>query len=105
MFEYGLSGKWLELLKQIAPGIKRVAVLPDPTIASGIGQLGAIQSAAPSLGMEATPVNIRDVGEIERHIAALAQSSNGGVVVTGSPEANRHRELIITVAARHRLPA
>jgi putative tryptophan/tyrosine transport system substrate-binding protein len=105
MFEYGLSGKWLEVLKQIAPGVKRVAILRDPTIASGIGQFGAIQSAAPSLGMEAIPVNARDVGEIERDIAAVSRSSNGGVVVTGSPETNRHRDLIITVAARHRLPA
>jgi putative ABC transport system substrate-binding protein len=105
MFEYGLSGKWLEVLKQIAPGVKRVAVLRDPTIASGIGQFGAIQSAAPSLGMEASPINVRDAGEIERDIAALAHSSNGGVVVTPSPEALRHRELIIVLAARHRLPA
>jgi putative tryptophan/tyrosine transport system substrate-binding protein len=105
MFEYGLSGKWLEVLKQIVPGVKRVAVLRDPTIASGIGQFGAIQSAAPSLGMEAIPVNVRDVGEIERDIAALARSSNGGVVVTPSPEASRHRHLIVTLAARHRLPA
>jgi putative ABC transport system substrate-binding protein len=105
MFEYGQSGKWLEVLKQIAPDVKRVAVLRDPTIASGIGQLGAIQSAAPSLGMEANPVNVRDVGEIERNIAALAYASNGGVVVTGSPEASRHRDLIITLTARHRLPA
>jgi ABC-type uncharacterized transport system substrate-binding protein len=104
MFEYGQSGKWLEMLKQIAPGVKRVAVLRDPTIASGIGQLGAIQSAAPSLGMEAIPVNVRDGSEIERDIAALARSSNGGVVVTGSPEASRHRDLIVTLAARHRLP-
>ena len=105
MFEYGLSGKWLEVLKQIAPGVKRVAIVRDATIASGIGQFGAIQSAAPSLGMEAIPVNVRDVGEIERDIAAVSRSSSGGVVVTGSPEANRHRDLIITVAARHRLPA
>jgi putative ABC transport system substrate-binding protein len=82
-----------------------VAVLRDPTIASGIGQFGAIQSAAPSLGMEASPINVREVGEIERDIAAFARSPNGGVVVTGSPEANRHRNLIITLAARHRLPA
>jgi ABC-type uncharacterized transport system substrate-binding protein len=105
MFEYGQSGKWLEVLKEIAPWIKRVAVLRDPTIASGIGQLGALQSAAPSLGMEASPVNVRDVGEIERNIAALAQSSNGGLVVTASPEASRHRGLIVTLTARHRLPA
>jgi len=105
MFEYGLSGKWLERLKQTAPEVKRVAVLRDPTIASGIGQFGAIQSAAPSLGMEAIPVNVRDAGDIERDIAALARSSNGGAVVTSSPEASRHRHLIITLAARHRLPA
>jgi putative ABC transport system substrate-binding protein len=104
MFEYGQSGKWLEVLTQIAPGVKRVAVLRDPTIASGIGQFGAIQSAAPSLGMEAIPVNVRDVGDIERDIAAFARSSDGGVVVTASPEASRHRDLIITLAARHRLP-
>jgi ABC-type uncharacterized transport system substrate-binding protein len=105
MFEYGLSGKWLERLKQTAPGLKRVAVLRDPTIASGIGQFGAIQSAAPSLGMEAIPVNVRDAGDIERDITALARSPNGGVVVTSSPEASRHRHLIIMLAARHGLPA
>ena len=105
MFEYGLSAKWLELLKQIAPGVTRVAVLRDPTIASGIGQFGAIQSAAPSLGMEASPVNVRDVGQIERDLTAFARSSNGGVIVTASPEASRHRDLIVTLAARHRLPA
>ena len=105
MFEYGLSAKWLELLKQIAPGVTRVAVLRDPAIASGIGQFGAIQSAAPSLRMEASPVNVRDVDEIERDIAAFARSSNGGVIVTASPEASRHRDLIVTLAARHRLPA
>src|SRR5205823_4504750 len=84
MFEYGLSGKWLELLKEIAPGVTRVAVLRDPTIASGIGQFGAIQSAAPSLRMEATPVNVRDAGEIERDLTAFARSSNGAVIVTAS---------------------
>jgi putative ABC transport system substrate-binding protein len=104
MFEYGLSGKWLEVLKQIAPRVKRVAVLRDATIASGIGQFGAIQSAAPSLGMEPSPVNVRDVGEIERDISTFARSSDGGVIVTPSPEASRHRDLIITLAARHRLP-
>jgi putative tryptophan/tyrosine transport system substrate-binding protein len=105
MFEYGLSGKWLERLKQTAPGLKRVAVLRDPTIASGIGQFGAIQSAAPSLGLEAIPVNVRDERDIERDITALARSPNGGVVVTSSPEASRHRHLIITLTARHGLPA
>lgn len=80
MFEYGLSGKWLELLKQIAPGVTRVAVLRDPTIASGIGQFGAIQSAAPSLGIEAAPVNVREAEEIERDITAFARSSNAGII-------------------------
>ena len=105
MFEYGLSGKWLELLKQIAPSITKVAVLRDPAIASGVGQFGAVRSAAPSFGMEASPINVRDVGEIERDITAFARSSNGGVVVTASPRASLHRNLIVTLAARHRLPA
>jgi ABC-type uncharacterized transport system substrate-binding protein len=105
MFEYGLSAKWLELLKQIAPRVTRVAVLRDPTIASGIGQFGAIQSAAPSLKMEASPVNVRDVGDIERDLTAFARSSNGGMIVAASPEASRYRDLIVTLAARHRLPA
>ena len=105
MFEYGLSGKWLELLRQIAPGVTRVAVLRDPTIASGIGQFGAIQSAAPSLGLEATPFNVRDAGEIERDIAAFARSANGGLIVTTTPRTLIYRDLIIALAARHRLPA
>jgi putative ABC transport system substrate-binding protein len=105
MFEYGLSGKWLELLRQIAPGVTRVAVLRDPTIASGIGQFGAIQSAAPSLGFEASPINLRDAGEIERDIAAFARSSNVGMIVTAAPRALLHRDLIVALAARHRLPA
>ena len=92
------------MLKQIGPGVKRVAVLRDPTIASGIGQFGAIQSVAPSLGIEASPINVREAGEIEREIAAFARSPNGGVVVTASPEASRHRDLIVTLAARHGLP-
>jgi len=105
MFEYGLGAKWLELLKQIAPDVRRVAVLRDPTIASGIGQFGAIQSVAPSLRIEAIPVNVRDVGEIERDLTTLARSSNGGLIVTSSPEAANHRDLIVTLAARHQLPA
>jgi putative ABC transport system substrate-binding protein len=105
MFEYGLSGKWLELLKQIAPSITKVAVLRDPAIASGVGQFGAVRSAAPSFGMEASPINVRDAGEIERDITAFARSSNGGVVVTASPRASLHRNLIVTLAARYRLPA
>ena len=105
MFEYGLSGKWLELLRQIAPSVTRVAVLRDPTIASGIGQFGAIQSAAPSLGLEATPFNVRDAGEIEHDIASFARSANGGMIVTTTPKTLIHRDLIIALAARHRLPA
>lgn len=84
-FEYSLSVKWLEMLKELAPGLKRVAVLRDPTIASGIGQFGAIQSAAPSLRIEAIPINVRDAGEIELDIAAFARSANGGVIVTSGP--------------------
>ena len=83
-FEYSLSGKWLELLKQIAPGVTRAAVLRDPAIPSGIGQFGAIQAVAPSLGVEVSPVNVRDAGEIERAVAAFARSSNGGLIVTAS---------------------
>ena len=83
-FEYSISAKWLELLKQIAPRVTRVAVLRDPAIAQGIGQFGAIQSAAPSLGVELSPVNVRDAGEIERAIAAFARGSNGGLIVTPS---------------------
>jgi putative ABC transport system substrate-binding protein len=105
VFEYGLSGKWLELLKQIAPGVKRVAVLRDPTIASGTGQFGAIQSAAPSLGLEATPINVRDAAEIDRDITAFASSPNGGMVVTGAPRTLLLRDLIVALAARHQLPA
>ena len=104
-FEYGLSGKWLELLKQIAPGITRAAVLRDPAIASGIGQFAAVQAMAPSLGVELSPVDARDAPEIERAVTAFARSGNGGLVVTPSPVANRHRDLIITLAARYRLPA
>jgi ABC-type uncharacterized transport system substrate-binding protein len=103
--EYGFSAKWLELLKQIAPGVTRVAVLRDAAIAAGIGQFGAIQSVAPSFGVELSPVNVRDPGEIERAVTPFAHSSNGGLIVTGSPLAFLHRDLIITLAARHRLPA
>jgi putative tryptophan/tyrosine transport system substrate-binding protein len=105
LFEYSLSGKWLELLKQIAPGVTRAAVLRDPTIASGSGQLGAIQSVAPSLGVELIPLGMRDAGEIDRVIAAFARSSNGGLIVAASPGATIHRDLIITLAARYKLPA
>jgi ABC-type uncharacterized transport system substrate-binding protein len=104
-FEYGNSGKWLELLKEIAPRLTRVAVLRDPAIAAGIGQFGAIQSAAPSLGVEVSPLNVRDAGEMERAFAAFSRSSNGGLIVTSSSLAFDHRELIITLAARLKLPA
>jgi putative ABC transport system substrate-binding protein len=104
MFEYGLSAKWLELLKQIAPDVTRVAVLRDTSIASGIGQFGAISSAAPSFGLEAIPINVNDAAEIERDIAAFARSANGGMIVTANPKASRHRELIAALAVRHRLP-
>ena len=104
-FEYGLSGKWLELLKEIAPRVTRAAVLRDASIPAGTGQFGAIQSVAPSVGVEVSPVNIRDAGEIERAVAAFARSANGGLIVTGSALAQLHRKLIITLAARHKLPA
>jgi putative ABC transport system substrate-binding protein len=104
-FEYGMSGKWLELLKQIAPSVTRAAVLRDPAVASGIGQFGAVQAVAPSLGMELSPVDVRDAPEIERAVTAFARSGNGGLIVTASPLASRHRDLIIMLAARHKLPA
>jgi ABC-type uncharacterized transport system substrate-binding protein len=105
VFEYGMSGKWVELLKEIAPGVKRVAVLRDAGSSSGIGQLGAIQSAASSFGMELSLVGMTDASEIEHAVTAFARAANGGVIVTGSTPAIIHRELITTLAARHRLPA
>jgi putative ABC transport system substrate-binding protein len=103
--EYGISGKWLELLKEIAPSVTRVAVLRDPATSSGIGYLAAIQSVAPSLGMGLTPVGVSDAAEIERGITAFARAPNGGLIVTGNSLTIAHRELIITLAMRHRLPA
>jgi len=105
IFEYGISGKWLELLKEIAPHVTRAAVIRDPAIAAGLGLWGAIQSVAPSLGVELRPLGVRDAGEIERVVTAFARSSNGGLIVTGSTLAVVHRELITTLAARYRLPA
>jgi putative tryptophan/tyrosine transport system substrate-binding protein len=105
MFEYGLSGKWLELLKQVAPGVTRAAVLRDAAIASGIGQFAAVQAVAPSLGVDLSPVDARDASEIERAVTAFARSGDGGLIVTSSPVANRHRKLIAALAARHGLPA
>ncbi len=104
-FEYDLSGKWLELLKQIAPNVTRAAVLRDPALPSGIGQFAVIQSVAPSVGVEVRPVSVRDAAEIERAIAAFARSPNSGMIVTSSALTVRHRELIIALAARHKLPA
>jgi putative tryptophan/tyrosine transport system substrate-binding protein len=105
MFEYGLGGKLLEVLKQLAPGVTRAAVIRDAAISSGIGQFGAIQSAAPSLGIEVSPVNVRDASEIEHAVAAFARSPNGGLILTASARAVVHRDLIIALAARHKLPA
>jgi putative ABC transport system substrate-binding protein len=105
IFEYGISAKWLELLKEMAPGVKRVAVLRDAAITAGIGQWGAIQTAAPSLGLEISPINLRDANEMERGVAAFARSPNGGLIVTASALTLVHRKLIIALAARHKLPA
>jgi len=105
MFEYSLCGKWPELLKEIAPGVTRAAVLRDAAIPAGIGQFAVIQSVAPSLGVEVSPVNVRDAAEIERDVAAFARSANGGLIVTASALSVVHRDLIIALAARHKLPA
>ena len=104
-FEYGLSGKWLELLKQIAPSLTRVAILRDPATAAGIGQFAAIQSVAPSFAVELRPIDMREVGEIERAVTTFARSSNGGLIVTAGSGSAIHGDLIITLAARHKLPA
>ena len=103
--EYGMGAKWLELLKEIAPRLSRAAVLRDPVIPQGTGQWGAIQSVAPSFGVDLSPIDVRDAGEIERAVAAFARGSNGGLVVTSSGLALVHRALIIMLAARHKLPA
>ena len=103
-FEYGISGKWLELLKEIAPGVRRVAVLRDAAN-SGTGQFGALQSIAPSMGVELRPVNVGEASEIERTITSFARSPNGGLIQTGSSLATAHRQLIVTLAARYKLPA
>jgi putative tryptophan/tyrosine transport system substrate-binding protein len=103
--DYGMSGKWLDLLKQISPRLARAAVIRDPSIPSGSGQLGAIQAVGPFLNVEVTPIDVRDSGEMERAITDFARFPNGGlIVVTGTP-AITHRDLIIRLAARHRLPA
>ncbi len=106
LFEYSLSGKWLELLKEIAPNLARIAILREPAQAAGIGQFAAIQATTPtSLGVELSPIDVLDAGEIERDVATFALESNGGLIVTGSSRAIAHRELIIMLAARHHLPA
>ena len=105
MFEYGLTGKWLELLKEIAPGVTRAAILRDPSIAAGIGQFAVIQSVSASVGLDVTPIDVRDAAEIERAVMAFAQSANGGLILTASPSSPLHRDLIITLAARYKLPA
>jgi len=103
-FEYSISGKWLELLKEIRPNLTRVAVLREPSLAAGIGQFAAIQSAAASSGMELSAVDSRDAGEIERALAEFAQEPNGGVIIAASSSAVTHRQLIISLAMRYRLP-
>ena len=103
-FEYSLSGKWLELLKQIAPAVTRAAVLRDATTTSGIGQFAVIQSVAPSVGIDVVPINVRDAGEVERAITSFAKSPAGGLFVTSSARVSAHADLIVALAARYRLP-
>jgi putative ABC transport system substrate-binding protein len=103
-FEYSIAGKWLELLKQITPSATRIAILRDPSVAPGIGQFAVIQAVAPSLRVELIPIKVKDAGDMERSVAAFAGSANGGMVVTASALALSHRELIIKLAAQHRLP-
>jgi putative ABC transport system substrate-binding protein len=104
-YEYGMSAKWLELLKQVAPRVTRVAVMRDPSSTSGTAMLAAIQAVAPSLGVELSPIDERDAGEIERAVTAFARGPNDGLIVAANPSAIVHRDLIITLAAKHRLPA
>jgi putative tryptophan/tyrosine transport system substrate-binding protein len=105
VFEYTLSGKWLELLKEIAPSVTRTAVLRDPALTAGIGQFAMIQGVAPSLGVDVRAINLRDAGDIERAVTAFAGSPNGGLILTISALAATHRELIIALAAKYKLPA
>jgi putative ABC transport system substrate-binding protein len=104
-FEYGLSGKWLELLKEIAPGVTRVGVLREPNLTAAVAQFATLQAMAPSLRLELVPLNVRDADEIERTLAAFSRSSQDGLIVTSSPLTAMHRKLIVTQAARHKLPA
>ena len=105
VYEYGIAPKWLELLKEIAPGVRQVAVLRDAALVAGGGLLGAIQGVAYSFGLEVTPLGVRDAGEIERGISAFADRPNGGLIVLASPSSAVHRELIIALAGRYQLPA
>jgi putative ABC transport system substrate-binding protein len=105
LFEYSLSGKWLELLKEIAPTVTRAVVLRDPATSAGIGQFAVIQAMAPSVGLDVRPVNVNDPVEIERRVTAFARSGSGGLIVTGSASALVHRDLISMLAARHNLPS
>jgi len=104
-FEFGMGGKWLEVIKEIAPRVTRAAVLRDPVITAGIGYLAAIHALAPSIGVQVTPIDVRDTSDLARAVAAFARTPNGGLIVTADPAAIAHREAIITLAARHRLPA
>ena len=104
-YDYGIGAKWLEVLKEIAPSVTRAAVIRDPAIAAGLGYWAAIQSVSPSAAIEVSPVNMTDAGEIERAVAAFARSPNGGLIVTGSALTILHRDLIVALAARHKLPA
>jgi putative tryptophan/tyrosine transport system substrate-binding protein len=105
LYEYNMSAKWLELLKELAPGVKRVAVIREAGTAAGTGQFAGIQAGAPGLGLELSPIGVRDAGEMERAVAAFSRSPNSGMIVTGSAQAAVHRDLIVTLAARHKLPA
>jgi putative ABC transport system substrate-binding protein len=104
-FEYSLAGKWVQLLKEIAPGVTNVAVLRDTVVPAGVGQWAVIQAVAEPMGLELTPISIRDVNEVERGVSAFARGSNGGLILTLSPAATIHRQTIIASVARHRLPA
>jgi ABC-type uncharacterized transport system substrate-binding protein len=104
LYEYSTTAKWPELLKEIAPGVKRVAVIREAGTAAGTGQFTGVQAGVPGLGLELSPIGVRDVGEMERAVAAFSRSPNGGMIVTGSAQAAVHRDLIVTLAARHNLP-
>jgi putative tryptophan/tyrosine transport system substrate-binding protein len=104
-FEYGMGGRWSERLKQIAPGVRRVAVLQNLIVASRSGRLGAIEALAPSFSVELSAFSVRDTGEIERTITTFARAPNGGLIIVGAPSLETYHDLIVTLAAQHRLPA